>query len=87
MIKYFLNVIDMRREGRWDNKGACVLYLEFVVDVFKLVVYLAFFGIILTYYGIPLHIIRQLYYTFASFRRRVIEVRKYRLATSNMNAR
>ena len=87
MVKYFLNIYDMSLEGRWENKGAYVLYLEFIVDIFRLLVYIAFFGIILTFYGIPLHIIRQLYYTFASFQRRVAEVRRYRKATTNMHLR
>jgi len=87
LIKYFLNIIDMRRDGRWESKGAYVLYLEFVVECFRLIVYLAFFGIILTYYGIPLHIIRSLYITFISFRRKLAEVVRYRKATANMDAR
>jgi E3 ubiquitin-protein ligase synoviolin len=77
----------MQREGRWENKGAYVLYLEFFTDMFRLAVYVVFFSIILTYYGIPLHIIRQLYYTFTSFKRRVAEVIRYRKATHNMNTR
>jgi E3 ubiquitin-protein ligase synoviolin len=87
IIKYFLNVVDMAREGRWENKGAYVLYLEFATDVFRLVVYMAFFTIIMAFYGIPLHIIRQLYHTFSSFQRRVAEVRRYRKATTNMHLR
>eukprot|EP01114_Cavostelium_apophysatum_P014960 TRINITY_DN3992_c0_g1_i1.p1 TRINITY_DN3992_c0_g1~~TRINITY_DN3992_c0_g1_i1.p1 ORF type:complete len:566 (+),score=150.79 TRINITY_DN3992_c0_g1_i1:165-1862(+) len=87
ICKYILNVIDMQREGRWESKGAYVLYLEFTIDMFKLLVYMAFFGMILAYYGIPLHIIRQLYITFVSFRRRVIEVIRYRKAVSNMDQR
>lgn len=77
----------MRQEGRWENKGAYVLYLEFIIDFFKLLVYMAFFSIILTYYGIPLHVIRQLYVTLASFRRKIAEVIRYRKATTNMNQR
>jgi len=87
LIKYFFNIIDMRRDGRWENKGAYVLYLEFGVECFRLAVYMAFFGIILTYYGIPLHIIRSLYITFISFRRKLAEVVRYRKATANMDAR
>eukprot|EP01116_Phalansterium_solitarium_P013972 TRINITY_DN31449_c0_g1_i3.p1 TRINITY_DN31449_c0_g1~~TRINITY_DN31449_c0_g1_i3.p1 ORF type:complete len:319 (+),score=60.53 TRINITY_DN31449_c0_g1_i3:96-1052(+) len=87
IAKYVLNLIDLRLEGRWDNKGAYVLYLEFVVEIFRLVIYMAFFGLILTFYGIPLHIVRQLYYSFANFKKRVHEVIRYRRATVNMNTR
>ena len=64
-----------------------MLYLEFAGDIFSLLVYVAFFAVILTYYGVPLHIIRQLYMTFVAFQRRVDEVRRYRLATRDMNTR
>ena len=77
----------MRSEGRWESKGAYILYIEFFSDAFRLLVYISFFSIILVYYGIPLHIIRQLYFTFASFRKRVADVIRYRKATANMNAR
>lgn len=89
MCKYVLNVIDMNREGggAWESKGTYVLYLEFLVELFRLVVYLAFFSIILTYYGIPLHIIRQLYYTITTFRKRLADLIRYRRATENMNTR
>jgi hypothetical protein len=87
MIKYFLNTYEIRRDGQWENKGAYVLYLEFITDCFKLIVYMMFFGTILVYYGIPLHIIRQLYLTFASFRKRIAEVIRYRRATANMDQR
>lgn len=87
MGKYVLSLIDMKYDGRWEKKGAYVLYLEFFVETIRLVVYVAFFGIILAYYGIPLHIVRQLYFTFASFRRRAAEVIRYRKATTNMDAR
>jgi len=77
----------MNKGGRWDNKGTYVLYLEFATDTVRLIVYVVFFSIILIFYGIPLHIIRQLYHTFTSFKKRVDEVRRYQKATQNMNAR
>lgn len=38
-------------------------------------------------YGIPLHLIRELYETFRSFRMRVADYVRYRKITSNMNER
>jgi len=87
IIKFFLYLEDMRRDGRWDNKGAYLLYLYFITDMFKLSVYLVFFTTVMYKYGMPIHIVRQLYLTFNSFRARVTEVIQYRKATSNMNQR
>jgi len=88
IVKYLLNHIDRQYNERWENKGAYVLYLEFMVDAYRLFVFVTFFGAILTCYGfIPLHIIRQLWITFISFQRRATDVIKYRKATFNMNTR
>ncbi|KAG9286468.1 hypothetical protein G9A89_014634 [Geosiphon pyriformis] len=85
--KYILNVIDMRREEPWENKSIYVFYLELVTDFFKLITYLIFFAIILIFYGLPLHIIRDVYVTLRSFLQKCGEFVRYRRATRNMNER
>jgi len=57
------------------------------VDFFKLLTYLAFFSIILTYYGLPLHIIRDVYITLRSFAKKLMSFIRYRQATAHMNER
>jgi len=87
IVRFFLNVYDMRHAGRWEAKGAVVLYLDFITDMIKLSIYLAFFSITLHYYGMPLHIIRPLFLTIFSFRKRFQELRQYHRATRNLNER
>ncbi|CAG8556480.1 7480_t:CDS:2, partial [Cetraspora pellucida] len=87
LLKYILNVIDMRREDPWENKSIYVFYLELVTDFFKLITYLIFFAIILVFYGIPLHIIRDVYVTLRSFLQKCGDLIRYRRATRNMNER
>jgi len=89
IIKYIINVIDVRFDGggKWENKGVYVLYLDFITDVLRLSVYALFFLIIFSFYGLPLHIVRQIYITFRSFKRRVTAVIRYRKATQNMDER
>ena len=53
-IKYLLYVIDMRRNGRWTNKAVYTFYLNLLSDLFQLFVYLIFFSIVLSFFGIPL---------------------------------
>ena len=61
--KYALHINDLRLQGRWDEKGVYLFYLELLTDLFHMLVYLAFFVLICTYYGLPLHIMRDLYLT------------------------
>eukprot|EP00850_Spirogloea_muscicola_P000767 SM000003S11012 [mRNA] locus=s3:330273:333336:+ [translate_table: standard] len=86
-IKYVLYKIDMVMEGSWDNKAVFVFYLELVRDLLHLAVYLIFFTIIFVYYGLPLHLVRDLYETFRNFKARVADFVRYRRITSNMNDR
>lgn len=85
--KYVLNVIDMRMEDPWENKSMYVFYLDLMTDFFKLITYLIFFVIILTFYGLPLHIIRDVYVTLRSFLAKCRDLVRYRRATRNMNER
>eukprot|EP01135_Chromosphaera_perkinsii_P011709 Nk52_evm32s2474 gene=Nk52_evmTU32s2474 len=86
-IKYVLHSIDHGMDSPWDNKSMYLFYLELVVDFLKLSVYMSFFTIILKFYGLPLHIVRDLYVTFKSFLKRVNDMIQYRRATANMNER
>jgi len=56
-------------------------------DFVKLVLYLMFTYVIVKHYGLPLHIIRDLYFTLRSFATRLVEMIQYRRATYNMNER
>jgi len=85
-FKYSILYKEMRYPN-WENKGIYLFYLEFVTDLLSLLVNITFFSVILLYFGLPLHMMRDLYVTFRSFRRRIIEFVRYRKATSNMNER
>lgn len=57
------------------------------VDFLKLVVYLSFFFILLVFYGLPIHIMRDVFLTCRSFFKRISDFVKYRTATRDMNER
>ncbi|KAI9816112.1 MAG: E3 ubiquitin-protein ligase hrd1 [Phylliscum demangeonii] len=71
----------------WEAKGQWMFYLDLVTDFLKLVVYLAFFSILLTFYGLPIHIMRDLFLTLRSFTKRIVDFVRYRRATRDMNER
>ncbi|KAI5789404.1 hypothetical protein FPQ18DRAFT_368008 [Pyronema domesticum] len=73
--------------GGWEEKGTWVFYSELCTDFLKLLTYLSFFSIVLTWYGLPLHIIRDVYLTLRSFITRIRDFIRYRRATAHMNSR
>lgn len=77
---------DVEVEG-WEGKGRWVFYLDLTTDFCKLVIYLSFFFILLIFYGLPLHIMRDVFLTCRSFIKRIGDFMRYRTATRDMNER
>ena len=71
----------------WEEKRRYLFALEVFTDFLKLSIYIAFFAVSITFNGLPMHIMRDVYMTFASFTRRVADYMAYRKATSDMNSR
>eukprot|EP00879_Flechtneria_rotunda_P028227 GHRR01030317.1.p1 GENE.GHRR01030317.1~~GHRR01030317.1.p1 ORF type:complete len:814 (+),score=384.97 GHRR01030317.1:119-2560(+) len=84
-LKYVLSMLDAAMEGRWDGKGTYVFYLELLTDMLHLFVYCIFFVIVFTNYGLPLHLIRDLYMTFRNFRNRITDFLRFRQVTARMD--
>lgn len=57
------------------------------LDFLKLGIYVSFFVILLMFYGLPIHIMRDLFMTARSFMKRLSAFIKYRQATKDMNSR
>ncbi|KZT19710.1 hypothetical protein NEOLEDRAFT_1245689 [Neolentinus lepideus HHB14362 ss-1] len=95
MAKYALSVVDLRRARSrggatappWENKSMYVFYIELATDFLKLLTYLSFCGIIVTFYGLPLNVVRDVYMTSRSFITRLRALIRYRTATRNMDER
>ncbi|KAF5351828.1 hypothetical protein D9756_007401 [Leucocoprinus leucothites] len=95
ILKYLLSAYDLRRAGRrggenappWENKSMWIFYIELTTDFLKLTTYLVFFTIIITFYGLPLNLIRDVYITARSFITRLRALHRYQTATRNMDQR
>ncbi|KIY48035.1 hypothetical protein FISHEDRAFT_44057 [Fistulina hepatica ATCC 64428] len=95
VFKYALSVYDFRRAATrggeeappWESKSIYTLYVELATDFLKLTTYLAFFAVIVTFYGIPLTILRDIYLTVQSFITRLRALHRYKTATRNMDQR
>ncbi|KAK5135049.1 hypothetical protein LTR08_005709 [Meristemomyces frigidus] len=77
---------DLSTPG-WEDKRRYLFALEVFTDFVKLVLYIIFFTVSITFNGLPMHIMRDVYLTFASFSKRVADYVAYRKATRDMNTR
>ena len=77
-LKYVMSMVDVHMEGRWETKSTYVFYLELVTDLLHLFVYCVFFLLVFTNYGLPLHLVRELYSTFRNFRNRIVDFLRFR---------
>jgi len=84
-VRYLLFLRHLMSEGEWNERETYSFYLELITDVINLTVYLAFFLIIFTYYGVPLHIVRDLYISFRNLTRRIQECCRTRSLTSRLD--
>ncbi|KII92232.1 hypothetical protein PLICRDRAFT_172347 [Plicaturopsis crispa FD-325 SS-3] len=93
--KYVLSVLEIRRARSrggenappWENKSMYIFYVELLTDFLKLSTYLTFFTLIITFYGLPLNIVRDVYVTARSFITRLRALHRYQTATRNMDQR
>ncbi|XP_066377187.1 ERAD-associated E3 ubiquitin-protein ligase HRD1-like isoform X4 [Miscanthus floridulus] len=86
-VAIFFSFDDMLMEGQWERKAVYTFYLELISDLVHLSLYMLFFIAIFLNYGVPLHLIRELYETFRNFRIRIADYVRYRKIASNMNER
>ncbi|EJF60481.1 hypothetical protein BD309DRAFT_971787 [Dichomitus squalens] len=95
MLRYILSILDLRRARArggenappWENKSMYIFYIELLTDFLKLATYMTFFMIILTFYGLPLNIIRDVFVTARSFITRLRALVRYHNATRDMDRR
>lgn len=71
----------------WEEKGRWVFYLDLATDFVKASVYMGFFTVLMTFYGIPIHIMRDLFMSVRSLIKRINDFMQYRNATRDMNTR
>ncbi|KAK4227058.1 E3 ubiquitin-protein ligase HRD1 [Podospora fimiseda] len=79
-----IDEMDIEVPG-WENKGQWILILDLVADFVKLMIYTAFFCVILTFYNLPIHIIRDWFMTTRSFLKRLHALIRYRQAIKHMD--
>ncbi|KAI3318185.1 hypothetical protein HD806DRAFT_512766 [Xylariaceae sp. AK1471] len=79
-----IDEMDIEVPG-WESKGHWILSLDLLADFVKLGIYSAFFAILMMFYGLPIHIMRDLFMTARSFVKRLGALMRYRKALQDMN--
>mmetsp|Transcript_7400 Transcript_7400/g.9388 ORF Transcript_7400/g.9388 Transcript_7400/m.9388 type:complete len:591 (-) Transcript_7400:185-1957(-) len=86
--RYLLFLAEHRFfDGQWPGKGGYVFAVDFFAEFARLLLYVAFFAIVFSRYGVPLHIIRELWLSYVSLKRRLTAYRRYRALTTHMDER
>eukprot|EP00906_Rhabdomonas_costata_P004097 RCo006132 len=85
--RFVLHLVDARSHHRWENKGKYRFYLEIATDLVQCLLYMGFFGILMSLYGFPLHLMRELYLTVKSFHKAVRDFLRYRKLTAFLDER
>jgi len=88
-LRYTLSLIDqfIFRAGRWYNRSIYELWVRLGSDSFSFVAYIFFFFTVLTYYGLPLNMLRQVYMSFRSLHNRLMHFLRFRRITHNIHER
>lgn len=89
--KYLLNLAEQKYlsehedEDTWESKGMWMYILEIVTDFTRLVIYAAQFVFMLKPFGLPVHIVRDVYISAASFVGRVRDFSRFLHARQQMD--
>ncbi|KAH7309450.1 hypothetical protein B0I35DRAFT_80997 [Stachybotrys elegans] len=78
-----IDEMDIEVPG-WAPKGELVLWLDLVTDMIKLGIYVALFFMLLRFYGLPIHMMRDLFMTSRDFVKRLNALLRYRRAIQEM---
>ncbi|GKY91364.1 hypothetical protein MPSEU_000108600 [Mayamaea pseudoterrestris] len=68
-----------------DYKATFTFAVELQAQAVQFLFYVSFFGIVLTYYGPPINLLREVYVSFAAFKERLTSFMKYRRLMASMD--
>lgn len=87
VIRFVLHVIDSHLNNGLVSKGLFVMILDLLCDALRFVTYVFFFCLVFVYYGLPIHIIREVWMAFYGFQRRLVSFIRYLKLTQNLDER
>ena len=82
-----LAALDAAAGGAWEGRGAATFYIDLATDLLHLTGYAAFFAAVAARHGVPLHLLRDVWWTARSLRDRARSFLAYRAASAGLEAR
>lgn len=71
----------------WENHNVSIFYLDIATDLLQSGIYIAFFLIIMSKYGLPIHLLRDIYMAIRSAKKRITDLMNYRRLVRNLDQR
>jgi E3 ubiquitin-protein ligase synoviolin len=87
IIRYVLHIIDSRLANGLVSKGLYVMLLDLICDALRFITYVFFFSLVFVYYGLPFHIIREVWMAFHTFQKKLSSFIRYIQLTKNLDKR
>jgi len=87
MARLVLYAFDEALPQRLEDKGKYKFYLEILSELTQCILYIGFFCIILYYYGIPIHLLRELFVALRSFHKTISDFVRYRKLVACLDER
>eukprot|EP01038_Epipyxis_sp_PR26KG_P013099 gene13099-17557_t len=86
-IRFILQLIDANLPNGLTSRGFYSMLTDLICETIKFVTYIAFFGLIFKFYGVPIHIMRDVWSVYWSFYSKLISFVKYLKLSSNLDSR
>ncbi len=86
-VRFAINIVDTMMPNGLPTRGLYMMLTDLLCEVVKLGTYVAFFCLVFKHYGLPIHILRDVYAAYISFYRKFVSFVKYLRLTHNLNSR
>jgi E3 ubiquitin-protein ligase synoviolin len=87
LCRFVLHVVDIRMPNGLISKGLITMVLDLCCDAFRFVTYILFISVVMMYYGMPIHILREVYVSFYTFQKHLFSFIRYLRLTKNLEER
>lgn len=87
ICRFIIHIVDVNTRHGLVSKGLYIMIIDLICDAFRFVTYVFFFCLVFVYYGLPIHIIREVGIAFYNFQRRLVSLIKYLRLTKNLDER
>jgi E3 ubiquitin-protein ligase synoviolin len=86
-LKYCFQLLDTFLTNGFQSRGFATMIADLICEVVKFITYIALFCMIFIYYGLPFHLIRDVYAAYYSFQKKLLSFVRYLQLTRNLDSR